>query len=229
MNQNPIIRRRLAPPRTPGRSPPNPGDWRRRWWSEFWAKRALRRDLGPVSIVRSQRHHHGVHPRLRQQRAQRPFEDGGAQQRRILLGSRPREPTRRSAHRGPRRERWPRRAALLGQASFRASGDGGRGRGGSGRCRRHDLVKGFAVADHAQLAAGALFERGQTHFAGQSLPRPIADCDQLARGWPRLAARRQPADAIPRVFLDPRARADIAARPSARPKTAAKILMGTGA
>ena len=46
-----------------------------------------RRELGPVSIVRRETQHHGVHPRLRQQPLQRPFQHGRAEQRGVLLGS----------------------------------------------------------------------------------------------------------------------------------------------
>jgi hypothetical protein len=38
-----------------------------------------------VSVIRCERNHDRVHPRLGQQRAQLPFQNGGAVQRRILL------------------------------------------------------------------------------------------------------------------------------------------------
>ncbi len=87
----------------------------------------------PVRIVRGKHNHDGVHPRFRQQRAQRPFQHGAHPSSGVYCLGRPEpSPMRRSAHRGPRPERSP-RAPLAGTRSFRASGNGRRQRAARGR------------------------------------------------------------------------------------------------
>ena len=59
----------------------------------------------------------------------------------------------------------------------------GRGQGGA-RAHRHDLIEGFVAADHAELAAGALFD-------GRDAGLEVRDFgDELLVALGRLSNRR---------------------------------------
>ena len=69
------------------------------------------------------------------------------------------------------------------------------------------MVEGFAVADHAQFAARALFERGQTHFEishfGAQLP--IALSLLAIRGRLRVDRRLQARNFAQSLIREPEA------------------------
>ena len=103
------------------------------------------------------------------------------------------------------------------------------GAAGAWRGGCHDLIERLVVAHHAELAAGALLERGQTDLEigdfGEQLPVALA----LLGVGAGLRLDRLAAGARPRAFPDPRPTAGTAARPGITPRMTAKILMGTEA
>ena len=100
------------------------------------------------------------------------------------------------------------------------------GAAGAGRRRRHDLIEGLAVADHAELAARALLERGEADLEIGHLGEQLAVALALLRVRRCLRLDRL-SGAKSRAFPDRTPTAGTAARPGSQPKMIAKILMGT--
>jgi hypothetical protein len=109
-----------------------------------------------MRITVGQHHYDGMHSFIGEQSAQRPLDHGATEQQRILLGKSAAAGGGESFAAAGRRNDCPqtrRRHALLRAGGY------GCGLGRSRSARSDELIKGFAVADHAQLAAGAFFER----------------------------------------------------------------------